>query len=111
MKEILDKHKIQIENELYKKVMILIESVYNVEGVINTDNKESTKLVNNKRKIIKMISEEIERFAQENDLDKILIKDYLISIIENKIELDNGLQEEYEEAKVIILTDDENEER
>jgi len=112
MDKLLDKHKVQIENELYKKVMILIESVYNVEGAIDTDNNESTKLIfDNKHKVIKMISKEIERFAQENNLDRILIKDYLISVIEKKIELNNGFQEKYEEAKDIILTDNENDER
>jgi len=104
----LDKDKFKIENELYTKVMLLIESQYNLEGTIDTNKKDSSKIIfRDKKDAIRAVADAIERFSEDNGLNKNLVKEYLIHIIENKIRLKNIFVEEYEEAKGIILTDEE----
>ncbi len=50
MEELLAIHKIQIEKQLYKEVMLLIESEYNIEGVININKKNSNQIVYKNKK-------------------------------------------------------------
>ena len=112
MKELSDKHKLQIENELYTEVMLTIESLYDLECNIDKDKRDSTKIIfRDKKAAIQRVAEAILRFAQENNLDKDDVKNYLLSIIEKRMELKPIFKEEYEEAKGIISTDDEKEER
>ena len=106
----IDKDKFKIENELYTEVMLLIESQYDLEGTIDVNKKDSTKIIfRDKKDAIRAVAEAIERFSKENGLNTNLVKDYLIHIIENKIKLKGIFIEEYEEAKGIILTDNEEE--
>ena len=103
MKELTQKDRVEIENELYEKVMLLIESQYNLEGIINKDKKDSTKIIFKDKKIaIRRVSEEIEQFAKDNGLYVNEVKNYLIAIIENKISFKNMYEEEYQIAKSII---------
>ena len=106
----IDKDMLKIENDLYTEVMLLIESQYNLEGIINPNRKDSTKIVfKDKKDAIRAVAEAIERFSEENGLNPNLVKEYLIHIIESKIKLKGNFIEEYEEVREIILTD--NEER
>lgn len=110
MKEISEDCKLQIENELYTEVMLLIEIQYNIEGAININKKDSEKIIfKDKKTAIQMVSEAIERFSEENALDKNAVKNYLIGIIEQREESKPIFKEGYEEAKGIISKEDEDE--
>jgi len=112
MKELSDKHKLQIENELYTEVMLLIESQYNLEGIIDINKKDSTKIIfKDKKAAIQKVAKAIRRFSEENSLDVNAVKSQLLDIIENKINLKNIFEEEYKEAQGIIKTDIDEEER
>ena len=45
MKELSDENKLQIEWDLYTEVMLLIESQYDLEGIIDIEKKDSTKII------------------------------------------------------------------
>lgn len=97
----------KIENELYQRVMLSLECEYNVEGVINSDNKESKKIIfKDKKAAIKNVANAIREFSENNNLNVNEVKDYLLSFIEERIKTNKDFKEEYQEAKEIILTDD-----
>lgn len=108
----IDEYKLQIEKDLYTEVMIYIESQYNIEGVIDISKKHSNKIIFEDRKAaIQMVAKAIEEFSKENELDKNQVKDYLLSVIEEKIKLKDIFEEEFKEAKQIISTDYKEDER
>lgn len=108
MLELSDLLKIQIETELYTYILLLIESQYNIEGVIDNNKTDSTKIIfKDKKAATKSVAQAIIRFAERNNVDSDAVKNYLLRIIENNLELNN----EYKEAKEIILADKDEEER
>lgn len=110
MEELSKEYKLKIETELYQYVMLLIENEYNMEHIIDVNKKDSTKIIfKDKRLAIKKVAEAIQRFSKENNLDPNKVKDYLLYIIECRVDMD--FIEEVEEVKEIILTDRSDEER
>jgi len=108
MEEKENEYMLKIELELYTQVMLLIESQYNLEGVIDVNKKDSTRIIfKDKQKYIKKVADLISEFSEQNNLDKDIVKDYLLKIISNKMELNNDFKEEYKEAEDIIIADDE----
>jgi len=109
MEELSSNYKIKIE-ELYTKVMLLIESEYDIEGVINTNNKRSSKITfRDRKRAIQNVSEAIKEFARENNLNESIVQEYLLHIIDRRT---NGIfKENYEKAKEIIIADEDIEER
>jgi len=108
MLELSDSLKIQIELELYTHVLLLIESQYNIEGMIDNSKRDSTKIIfKDKKAATKSVAQAIISFAESNNVDPDAVKNYLLRIIENNLELNN----EYRVAKTIILADIDEEER
>lgn len=105
MEELLEIHKIKIEQELYKEVMLLIESEYNSEGVINPNKKSSTRIIYKDKKLaIKKVADAIKRFSEANNLNIDIVKDYLLKTIENEKRTNNLFEEEYNQAEEIVQT-------
>ena len=97
---------VEIEKYLFSAVRLLLEGQYNIEGVINPDNKDSTKIIlKNKKEAIKIISKEIRKFSLERNIPVNDVKDYLIQIIEEKLKLANECQQEYETLKEAVITE------
>lgn len=104
MEELSKEHKMFIEEYLYGNVRLILESQYNIEGNIDISKKSSSKMIfKDKKKAIIEISREIERFADKNNVDKEIVKNYLLSIIENRIDLNNIHKAELKEVKRIVL--------
>ena len=107
MDETPEDYKLKIEKELYTQIMLLIENQYNLEGIIDITKKNSTKIVfKDKKEAIRSVAEEINRFANENNLDIKWVKNHLLKTIRNKIELNNDFKDEYQEAQNIIISKD-----
>ena len=65
-----DLYKEIIEDVLYERVKLIIESQYDIEGVINPNKKDSTKIIfKDRKKAITMVKEVILEFTKEHDLD------------------------------------------
>ena len=76
-----------IEWELYRKVKLIVEAQYNMEGNINLENKDSTKLIfKNKHEAIEKVAKEIEEFSKEHNVDIEYVKEYLLNIANSNFE-------------------------
>jgi len=76
MEEKENEYMLKIELELYTQVMLLIESQYNLEGVIDVNKKDSTRIIfKDKQKYIKKVADLISEFSEQNNLDKDIVKD------------------------------------
>lgn len=106
MKELDNKNKILIE-KLYFEIKAYLESEYDVEGVIDSSKRGSTRIIfKNREKAITMIKEAILNYASKNNVEIDLVKGYLLGMIERDIERDKesskGFSEEYQQLKYIV---------
>ena len=107
-----DLYKEIIEDVLYERVKLIIESQYDIEGVINPNKKDSTKIIfKDRKKAITMVKEVILEFTKEHDLDVHEITEILMKKIEEEMQLKPMFKEEFEEVKEIVLIEDDSEER
>lgn len=98
--------KIKIEAKLYNVVILLIEGEYETESSLDINKKDSKEFIyKNRQAVIKKVAQTIEEFSQANNMDKNLVKDYLLSIINKQIQENNIFKDEYTEAEKIILSD------
>lgn len=112
MEKLENRDTTQIDGDLYKEVMGAIESEYNLESIIDINKKSSTKIVFKDRKTaIRKVAEAIKRFSERNNLDIDVVKEHLLNTIEEKMQIDEKFKEEYTEAKKILSSDEEIEER
>ena len=96
--------KMRIESFLYSKVKLILESQYNIEGVVDINKKNSTKLIfKDKKHAVKLVSEAIKDFALEHNLSINDVKDFLLEIIEKDMKLNNMYKLEYEAIEETIL--------
>ena len=95
--------KVLIENKLYSEVMILVEGHYNQEGVIDNKKKEADRLIfKDKKKVIELVSDSIIEFAKEYNIGVKEVKDYLLKVITDNINLDNIHKLEYTQINNIV---------
>jgi len=94
--------------KLYFEVKAYAEGEYNEEGRLDISKKDSTKLIfKDRNKAITMIKEAIVRFSDRHSLDRNVVKNYLLEIIEEDINSNKKFKEEYIEVKKMISLDDE----
>lgn len=105
MEELKAEAKNKIESFLYPKVLEILESQYNSEGIIDINKKNSTKIIyKDKKSAMKDILKEIKEFALENNLNINDIKDYLLQIIQENMRINSMFQLEYKKMQEVILT-------
>ena len=104
--------KILIE-ELYFEVKTYAEGEYNEESSVDITKKDSNKIIfKDRKKAITMIKEVIEDFSKEHNIDKNLVKNYLLELIEKDLNSEKKFKEEYREVKEMVSSDeDEKDER
>ena len=108
--EKLDNETKSLIEYLYFEIKACAEGEYDEEWSVDITKKHSNKLIfKDRSKAITMIKEAIERFSRENNLDKNLVKNYLLEIIEEDINSENKFKEEYIEVKKMVSLDDEEE--
>lgn len=105
-----DSDKILIELELYPIVKLLIESQYETEGIINSEIKESNRIIfKDREKAISMVREAIVNFSIEQKVDMLEVTYVLMSILEEKMKLNSDCKEEFRQTKNIVLMIDDME--
>ena len=105
--EELDRRTNAMIEQLYFEVKVYAENEYNEEGILDITKKGSKKnIFKNRNKAIKMIKEAIENFSKEYDLDKNLVKNHLLKLIEEDLNSDEQFKEEYIEVKKIVSLND-----
>ncbi len=99
-----------IETNFYKKIKLIIESQYNVEGVINPSRKSSTKIIfKDRNKLISMVKDAILEYAQEKNLDVREVTECLMENIDLEMKITPLFEEEYKEVKDIVSIKDDDE--
>lgn len=94
--------------QLYFEVKAYAESEYNVEGSLDIKKKDSSKILfKDRKKAISMISDLIEGFSKKHGLDKNMVKNYLLKLIEKDLNLDTKFREEYKAVKEMVSSDEE----
>lgn len=105
-------NKILIETTLYKRIKLIVESQYELEGVINPNKKDSTKIIFKDRdKAISMVKEAILEFAEENNLEISDVTNYLMEIIDLEMKVKPLFENEFKEMKDMALVKDDDGER
>lgn len=118
MNELSHEYKAKIEGILYPKVLLMIEGkMFKQERQYRTEELLKQPMLARSEKIsridmhkqrlitINIISELIKDFAQENNLEIEMVKNYLLKILEETIKEENRAIDEYVEAKEIIETE------
>ena len=106
MQEIPQERKIQILiDQLYHEVKLIIESQYNIEGIINPQKKDSTKIIfKDKRKAIQYVAKHIKDFASENNIETSFVKKEILLRIDNDKELNPIFESEYNAVEEMVKT-------
>lgn len=96
MKEFGNLTKILIEGTLYLNIKLLLESQYHLECMIDNNGRKSNRLVLKDRQYaIKLISEAIEKFTAEKNLDKEAVQNFLLQLIQNDLQNNKLFENEY----------------
>lgn len=106
--EELDRRTNAMIEQLYSEVKAYAENEYNEEGILDITRRGSRKIIfKDRNKAIKMIKEAIEDFSEEHNIDKNLVKNYLLELIEEDLNSDKKFKEEYIEVKKMVSSDEE----
>jgi len=98
----------KIEEELYFAVKAAAEAEYNTENNLDINKKHSTKLIfKDRKKAATMISRLIEDFSKEYNVDKEIVKNYLLKLIEKDLNSDNIFKEQYISVQEMVSLDEE----
>jgi len=110
MEEVDEKIKELIE-ELYFEIKAYAEGEYYIEGNVNINKKYSDKIVfRDRKKAITIIKDTIEKFSEKYSVDKNLVKNCLLEIIEQELNSEKKFKGQEIEMKKIVEMDN-NEER
>lgn len=118
MEELSNENKVLIEVELYREVMLCIESYYDYkksEKLTKLEGKEML-VLRDKSELYKKVVEIIKKFSKEKNIKIDVVKEYFLDTLEKEVKKNKEKEntndwEEIEAIGIISLNESEFEER